>query len=216
MKGKIGKAAAEYFRENSSVLFLLLIVFVVGIISGALTATTLNTSQKNELFNYINGFLETKAMNITHGELFRQIFFNNATLILVLWFLGATIVGIPLIIGLVGFKGFTIGFTISFMLDIFCDIRGMLMIISSIIPQALIILPCITILSISALRLSLFLLKGVNQKKCKHNDIKFRLFTHTLLSIIFLILTAFEALLEMLILPMFLNVIYTNFYSALK
>ena len=118
MKGKLSKFLTEYFRENSTILFILIVIFIIGIASGALTASTLNNSQKGELFTYINGFLEAKSMSITHVELFRQIFFNNAKLILALWFLGVTIVGIPLIIGLIGFKGFTIGFTVGFMLDV--------------------------------------------------------------------------------------------------
>ena len=190
-----------------------MIAFIVGIAAGTFTVNTLNSSQKGELYTYINGFLESKDAAISQGELFRQIFLNYLKLILTLWFLGVTIVGIPLIAGLIGFKGFTIGFTVGFMLDVFTDLRGWLILISSVIPQTLIILPCIIVLSVSGIRLSLFLLRGGNSKKISRNEVKLRLVSHTLMSIVILAVTALGALIESLILPMFLNIISSNFYN---
>lgn len=213
MKERLGRFLVKYIQENTSILILLLIAFIVGIAAGSFTVNSLNSSQKGELFTYINGFLESKDIAISQGELFRQIFLNYLKLILTLWFLGVTIVGIPLIIGLIGFKGFTIGFTVGFMLDVFTDLRGWLIIISSVIPQTLIILPCIIVLSVSGIRLSLFLLRGGNSKKLSRNEVKYRLVSHTFMSIVILVVTAFGSLLESLILPMFLNIISSNFYN---
>ncbi len=213
MKERLGRLLVKYIQENTSILILLLIAFIVGIAAGTFTVNTLNSSQKGELYTYINGFLESKDAAISQGELFRQIFLNYLKLILTLWFLGVTIVGIPLIAGLIGFKGFTIGFTVGFMLDVFTDLRGWLILISSVIPQTLIILPCIIVLSVSGIRLSLFLLRGGNSKKISRNEVKLRLVSHTLMSIVILAVTALGALIESLILPMFLNIISSNFYN---
>ena len=214
MKGRIGKFLAKYIQENTLILFLLLIAFVIGITAGALTVNSLNSIQKGELYNYINGFLESKNINISQVDLFKQIFINYFKFIIILWFLGMTVIGMPLIFGLIGFKAFTIGFTVGFMLDVFTDARGILIIMSSVIPQTLIILPGIIILSISAIRLSLFLLKGGNQKRYKGNEVKVKLISHTLTAILVLGLITLGALLESFVLPMFLKIISSNFHNS--
>lgn len=215
LKGRLGKFLVEYIQENSSILFLLFIIFVIGVSAGAFTVSTLNSAQKGELYAYINGLLQSKNTNITQGELFSLIFLNYTKLVLTLWFLGVTIVGIPLIAGLVGFKGFTIGFTVGFMLDVFTDLRGVLIIVSSILPQSLIILPCIIVLCVSGIRLSLFLLNGGNNKRPKGNEIRIRFIAHTVLAIFVLLITCIGALLESFVLPLFLNIIFYQFYSIM-
>ena len=214
MKERIGKFVMEYIKENTLILFLLLIVFVIGISIGAFTVNSLNSTQKGELYNYINGFLESKNINISQVDLFKQIFINYFKFIIILWFLGMTVIGMPLIFGLIGFKAFTIGFTVGFMLDVFTDARGILIIMSSVIPQTLIVLPCIVILCVSGVRLSLFLLKGGNQKRFKGNEVKVKLISHTLMAILIIGVIAFGALLESFVLPMFLNIISSNFNNS--
>ena len=153
-------------------------------------------------------------INISQVDLFKQIFINYFKFIIILWFLGMTVIGMPLIFGLIGFKAFTIGFTVGFMLDVFTDARGILIIMSSVIPQTLIVLPCIVILCVSGVRLSLFLLKGGNQKRFKGNEVKVKLISHTLMAILIIGVIAFGALLESFVLPMFLNIISSNFNNS--
>lgn len=207
LKIGMGRFFAKYIQENMSILFLILIVFIIGITAGVFTVNTLNSTQKSELYTYINGFLESKNTSISQGELFEQIFLNYSKLILTIWFLGVTVIGIPLIYGVIGFKGFTIGFTVGFMLDVFTGFRGIMIVVSSIIPQTLIILPCIIIISISGIKLSMFLLKGSEIKKSKGNETKLRLVSHTAVSVLVIAIIALGALLETLIQPMFLSII---------
>ncbi len=214
MKERMGRFLTTYIQENMSLLFLIAVIFVIGIVAGAFTVNALDSGQKGELYNYINGFLESKEIKISQAELFGQIFLNYAKLILLIWFLGVTIVGLPLIFGLIGFKGFTIGFSVGFMLDVFTDLRGILIVISSILPQTLIVLPCLVILSISSIRLSLSLLRGGEQKRQRVNETKVRLISHTAVSILMMLVIAIGALLESLILPMFLNIISSHYYSG--
>ncbi len=214
MKERMGRFLTTYIQENMSILFLIAVIFVIGIAAGAFTVNSLDSGQKGELYNYINGFLESKEIRISQAELFGQIFLNYAKLVLILWFLGVTIVGLPLIFGLIGFKGFSIGFSVGFMLDVFTDIRGILIVISSVLPQTLIILPCLIVLSISSIRLSLYLLRGGEQKRQRGGETKVRLISHTAMSIMIMVVIAIGALLESFVLPMFLNIISSHYYSG--
>lgn len=207
MKAKKGNVISRYFHDNAPIFFLLIISLIIGIIAGAFTVVAMDSNQKSDLYSYVNGFFEARHSDISGVELFRQIFLNYLKLILLLWFLGATVLGIPLIFGLMGFEGFTIGFTVGFVFDVFSDIRGITVIASSIIPQILIVLPFIIILSISGAKFSYYLLKGEGNNRLMKNEVKLRLFSHSAVSLLAIIAAALGAFIQSLAIPAFINVI---------
>jgi len=216
MSGRIVRFIREYIRENSTILFFLFILFVIGIILGAFAANTLNSSQKVELYSYINGFFKAKDVKITNGELFLEILLNNTKFIAIIWFLGAVLFGGILVFGLFGFKGFSMGFTISILYQLFMNVKGLSLVLLLIIPQVVILLPCIIVLSISSIKLSSSILKtGSIKSNTRQNEIVKKLILHTILTLGILILISLEALIEMLFQPIITNLIVSNFITLL-
>lgn len=207
MKAKMGNVISRYFHDNAPVFFLLIISFIIGIAAGALTVVAMDNNQKSELYSYVSGFFETQKSNISSLELFKQILINYLKLVLLLWFLGATVLGIPLIFGLIGFEGFTIGFTVAFIFNVFSDIKGIFIIASSILPQILIVIPFFIILGVSGLKFSFYLLKGEGHKKLAKNEVNFRLVSHSVISLIAVFAAVLGAFIQSLAIPIFLNII---------
>jgi len=203
MKAKMGNVFSRYFHDNAPIFFILMISLIIGIIAGAFTVVAMDTHQKSELYSYVNGFFQTQKSTMSGVELFKQLFTNYLKLILLLWFLGATVLGIPLIFGLIGFEGFTIGFTVGFIFDVFSDIRGIMFILSSILPQILIVIPFLIILSISGAKFSLYLLNGEGHKKITKNEVRLRLVSHSTISLLAVAAVALGAFIQSLAIQTF-------------
>jgi len=211
MKAKVRNAISRYFHDNASLFFLLMISLIIGIIAGAFAVVAMGNNQKSELYTYINGFFEAHRTSISGLELFKQIFANYLKLVLLLWFFGATVLGIPLIIGLIGFEGFAIGFTVGFIFDVFSNMKGALVIVSSILPQILIVIPFIFILGISGSKFSIYLLRGGGKRSSK-SELKLRFISHSAISLLAVAASALGAFIQSLAIPAFLNIISSNYF----
>ena len=66
---------------------------------------------------------------------------------------------------MIGFRGFCIGFTIAFLTDTLGK-YGLLLSIASILPQNIIYIPILIVLSVISINYSLFTLKNKYIKKC--------------------------------------------------
>ncbi|MBD4336931.1 stage II sporulation protein M, partial [Xanthomonas citri pv. citri] len=71
--------------------------------------------QKNEVNEYITNFVTTLKSNnsIDKNELINVSLKRNILMGIILWFIGSTIIGLPLIYFFILYKGICIGYTIS-------------------------------------------------------------------------------------------------------
>ena len=49
--------------------------------------------------------------------IFKQSLINNSQFVILIWLLGITVIGVPLILLIVGIKGFIVGFSVSFLVE---------------------------------------------------------------------------------------------------
>lgn len=119
--------------------------FIVGLVGGASILHTLNATQLNELRQYLDSFMSGMGAMAQNGQVpvlqawgedLREQFFTLA----ILWLLGLSVVGAPLIILLVGARGFILGFTVGFLVQEKAS-QGLLMAIVAILPQNLCYVP---------------------------------------------------------------------------
>ena len=129
------------FKEYLSISLLL----IIGIVIGVITINNSNEEQVNEISTYINNFLGDlkEVSNIDTGALLINIFFNNLYLILILWFVGSTVIGIPIVYGIIGYKGFCLGYTISSSIITLGTAKGTCFSLASMLLQNIIYIPCI-------------------------------------------------------------------------
>ena len=68
-----------------------------------------------EISSYIQEFVNNLKNNvqIDKTELLKDTCISNFVLTLILWFVGSTIIGIPIVYGIIAYKGFCLGYTIS-------------------------------------------------------------------------------------------------------
>ena len=106
------KNAVEYIRANIVAYFFMILIFIIGIVIGAMAVKRLPDEQKSELIGYLQVFFQgltgqQEGISDTHS-LLTSVMFNNIKMIGIMWLLGFTIVGIPFVLFLVCLRGFII------------------------------------------------------------------------------------------------------------
>lgn len=109
-----------FVKKNFYLLFIALLFFITGIISGSVSVELLSSQQKLRLVDFISFFL-TEISNWQGEEkiLLRNTLAFNLKYITSIWLLSISIIGsvfIPLFLFL---QAFILGFTVSFLIDEF-------------------------------------------------------------------------------------------------
>jgi stage II sporulation protein M len=152
--------AASYFREHSSIFLFIIVLFFMGVIFGAIVVNSMSFTQKEDLFYYLSQFfgqisVEKAAEN---KDLFLQSFFHNSKFIGLIWILGISIIGLPVILILLFLKGMVVGFTVGFLVSQM-GWKGFSLAIASVLPQNLIIIPVFIIMAALSVIFSIRMIK---------------------------------------------------------
>ena len=152
--------AASYFREHSSTFLFIVILFLMGVIFGAIVVNSMSITQKEDLFYYLSQFF-SQILNgkvAENNDLFAQSFLHNSKFIGLIWILGISIVGLPVILILLFIKGLVVGFTVGFLVSQL-GLKGFLLAFVSILPQNLIIIPVFILMAALSVIFSLRMIK---------------------------------------------------------
>ena len=155
-------------RDSKGYFFIVLIMFCLGISFGLYTVKYMGLADKNDLLNYFSSFtnsIENEAIN--YGNLLFEVIKKNIILIAPIIVLGLTFFGDPIILIIDLLKGFTLGYTFSFVATTFNG-KGIGLAIAALIPQNLIYIPCIIALSIISMGMSTEKFKGRFFKNSKN------------------------------------------------
>mgnify|MGYP001158988786 CR=1 FL=1 len=165
-KRKYHKVAANHFREYSSIYLFVIVLFLMGVIFGAVIVNSLSFTQKEDLFYYLSQFFGQAADGEFNApkDLFIQSFFHNSKFIGLIWILGISIIGLPIILIMLFIKGVTVGFTVGFLVNQM-GWNGFLLSFVSILPQNLIIIPVFIIMAALSVMFSLRMIRNQFMKK---------------------------------------------------
>lgn len=203
---KLINMCKKHFKDNILIYVFLIIALMIGISSGAITISMINAEQKKELMKFLNSFLKIMSENdVDNAVLVKQSFKNNIQTFITLWFLGISVIGIPLIIGLVLLRGFIIGFTVGFIVKQL-GFKGFLFSIFSILPQNIIFIPWVIISSAFALMFSISFIKSKINKSMKGNYIN-EVMIYTLVMSILFIISLSGTIIESYVTPIFMKLI---------
>jgi len=168
--------------NNAKSYFMVLIIFVIGLFFGVMLVN--QTGDKREIKNYINTYIdETKT--IQNGNYFGELkndVKTNVLLVFILWFAGTTIIGIPIVLGIILFRGFCLGYTIASCVYVLGRIKAISFIGITVLLQNIIFIPALMILGVSSIKLY----KSIIKERRKEN-IKPAIAKHTILSLIILV-----------------------------
>lgn len=161
----------DYLKENFSMYIFTIILFIMGVIFGSYVIYSLSLSQKQELLSIFNLFyLDIDTLSLLDSQVvFKQVLIDNLKYLGVLWFLGLSIVGMPLIFILIFTKGLIVGFTVSFLI-FELNWQGLLFSLASVIPQNIIIVPVLIIAGVTGINFSLSLIKHKGNKSYSYQQ----------------------------------------------
>lgn len=181
-----------YFKEY----IVVTICFIVGIIAGVIFINNISDNQSNEITTYISSFLETLKTDVKFNylELLKNSLMQNLILVLTLWFVGATLIGIPLVFGIILFRGFCLGYTISAIIHILGISKGIMFVLTTMFLHNLIFIPAIIALAVSGIRLYQTVVKNRNSE-----SIKFAILKHSIFALIIMLLLALSSIIEIFV-----------------
>lgn len=147
----IGHIITSHIINNFKEYISALLTFVIGIVIGVIVVNSSNEEQINQITTYINNFISAlkESGNINTGELLVQTLCNNIYLILAMWFVGSTVIGIPIVYAFIAYKGFCLSYTISSSVLTLGTWHGACFSIASMLFQNLIYIPCLLALTVS-------------------------------------------------------------------
>lgn len=165
-KQLLKSAIAMHVREHASVYLFTIVLFLMGVIFGAIVVNSLNFSQKQDLYYYLTQFFGqvAKGQLASAYDMFQQSYFHNLQYIGFMWVLGISIIGLPLILVLLFLKGVVVGFTVGFLVNQM-GWQGFLLSFVSVMPQNFIVIPAFIVMGTVSVSFSLKMVRNQFMKR---------------------------------------------------
>ncbi|MFV9510752.1 stage II sporulation protein M [Tepidibacillus sp. LV47] len=156
----INNQIGDYVKQHFTLYIFTIVLFIMGVIYGSIIIQSLSLQQKQEMIGYLSQFFHGLTSNgdtiFSKKIALKQVIFDHLKYLGMIWFLGLSIIGMPLIFILIFMKGFVIGFTVSFLISQL-QWKGFVFSFVSILPQNLLIVPAFIIASVAGVAFSLSL-----------------------------------------------------------
>lgn len=126
MNKKIVKAKDAFLRQKKFYMFLVTLM-LIGFISGIIFIFFTSASNKANITKKVIEFFDTikASTGINYGKSLVNTLFTNLLYVILIWLLGISLIGFPIIIGILFFKSFILGLSISSIISSF-GIKGLL------------------------------------------------------------------------------------------
>ena len=208
MKLKMDKLKFS-IKHNKKLLVFLSVLGIIGIVSGSIFNIMLNESDKSLVSSYITNFFN----NITNNTLdnvsaLKNGFISEISYILIIWLLGISVIGIPIILFMYFSKFFILGFSISSIISNY-GFKGCLLSLSYIFPHKIISIIVYTLLTLFTLKVSGKILFSI----IKREKLDFKIVLNKYLIILLISLgiisltTLFEVFMTPIIIKLFIPII---------
>ena len=187
-------------KSNMSKWIYLGVVIFAGAVFGSIFIQVLPSEQQLGLGNEINIYMNWMKHNgdINSSYLFWDVFFNYFKWAALLFILGISVIGVPIIIILNFLKGFLIGCSIHVIVQMF-GTQGVLLSLATVVPHNVIAVPAILILSSTAIGFSTFVIKN---RLIKHvGNLREAFVSYSAVAMSMLILLAIAAVVQVYVSP---------------
>ena len=193
---KIWDTIGNHVANNKKEYILVTLIFLVGIFLGVMFINNSKENQLSEISSYFNNFID-KLKNTEKLEtmaILKTTLLENIMLAVTLWFFGTTVIGIPIVFGIIMYKGFCLGYTIATVIATLGTGKGIIFILIALILQNIILIPAILAIGVSGFKLYKSIVKDRNKE-----NIKVEVLRHTIFSVIMLCFLCISAMVEILI-----------------
>lgn len=162
---KIWDKTFKKIHTNKRMLVFLFTLLFMAVLFGSFFATKLSTNDLEEIKSSLDTFFSmTKQNKLNPLTAFFQSFGANMMFTIVIWILGISVIGAPLMIVLFFMKAFTLGFTIASMIKIY-HLKGLLYSLIYIFPHQVINLLVFIFFIMFSMSLSITLFQALLKKK---------------------------------------------------
>ncbi|WP_426349421.1 stage II sporulation protein M [Alloiococcus sp. CFN-8] len=146
-------------ENNFWILLVIMLFLTIGIILGNYMVKYMGNDNLKALNDYLSVFLQgLKDETFSGKNLFIEAVRNNVIIIIIIWSCGFTILGTPIVLLINLVKGFTFGFSLAVILAAGGE-NSLILSILSLIPQNIIYIIGMVIISIYSVKTSLEKLK---------------------------------------------------------
>ena len=193
---KLKDIIVNHIASNSKEYIIVTLLFIIGIFLGVLFVNNIKNDEFDSVQNYITTFIQKfkENPNIDSGELLKTSIIKNLILALSLWFFGTTVIGIPIVFGILIYRGFCLGYTISTFISTIGIAKGSAFVFSNMLLQTVIFIPAILAISVSGFKLY----KSIVKDKRKEN-VKIEIIRHTIFSALMTILLCLSSVVEVFV-----------------
>lgn len=151
------EACIASLRQYWLVYLVVFLIFGLGVTAGAVAAKNLGSEQVNELNHYLDRFLQqVDVLELDQPAAVKDTVANNILIILAIYLLGLTIIGIPVMLALIFTRGFALGFASGFLTQDRA-FMGVVLALAAIFPQNLLFVPALIISGVSSLSFAILL-----------------------------------------------------------
>lgn len=200
----------QHIYENINLYKIVSIFFLIGIIGGVMFSNNIKSELQEPINSYISNFAEEikSGYQVDYNVLIKQILLNHALFVLLIWFMGCTVIGIPIVYTIVAWKGFSLSYTIASIISTFGTENGIIICLLGLFLQNIITIPVILALAVSGNKLY----KSIIKDKRREN-IKILIIRHTLFSLSMFAMLTISAFIETYISSNLIVIYMTQFVN---
>ncbi len=190
---RTGNIIVSHIQKNSREYLIASIIFIIGILLGIVFVNNLNTIQTDEITEYLTGAVASlkESESLSTLVILKSSIQNNILLVIILWLMGSTVIGLLLVFLIVCFKGFCLGYTISSIVFVLGTGKGVILFLINMFLKNIISIPCIIALTVSGMKVY----NSIMQDRRKEN-IKLEIIRHTIFAAFILALLILSSFLE--------------------
>jgi len=164
MKKAMDKLLSK-IKLNKKIFLFLIIISFIAFISGSILVVLLDKSDKSIIDTYLTNFISDISQNkIEYMSILKSSLITNLGLILGIWLLGISVIGIPVIVFLYFSQIFTFGFLLA---SIFLKykLKGLVLAFLYTVPHYLMYFIMLIVLTSYSISLSIKLINSIIKKK---------------------------------------------------
>lgn len=151
--------------SNKKIIVFLVGLFLIGLIAGSIFITIISKSDQALVKEYIKEFVNKADKNkLNYLEALKNASLSNGLFVVIVWLLGFSIIGIPIVIFMYFSKAFILGFSLSsFILQY--KFKGLLLALIYFFPHHVVNILAYTLILIYSLKISFILINSIIKKK---------------------------------------------------
>ena len=205
---RIKETIKQHILNNKKEYIIVTLLFIIGIFLGVFFVNNLDDVPKAEVQEYLNNFVEKMKQTdkLDTVSLLKTSIIQNVLLAFIIWFFGTAVIGIPIVFGIMIYRGFCFGYTISVCVTIMGMSKGLIFVLINLLLPSLLLIPAILATAVSGFKLYKSIIKN-SQKE----NIKLEIVRHTMFSLIMVVVMVVASLVEVFVSTNILKIVIKYF-----